>query len=83
MKSLYVLFTSNSWSGRLIYWVFVFCVSVAFAAILIAQFDTSYNQLADKANWNVVLKKTEIMQKMDRILTMFDCVFKHIPWVRI
>lgn len=58
-------------------------MSVAFAAILIAQFETSYNQLAEKGNWNVVLKKTEIMQKMDRILSMFDWIFRHIPCVRM
>ena len=70
-----------SFSGRLIYWLFVFCVSVVFAAILIAQFQTSYQHLASKAYLNVILKRAEIMRKMDRIFAIFMWQFKHIPCV--
>ena len=70
-----------SFSGRLIYWLFVFCVSVVFAAILIAQFQTSYQHLASKAYLNVILKRAEIMRKMDRIFAIFMWLFKHIPCV--
>ena len=74
-------FLSFSFSGRLIYWLFVFCVSVAFVAILIAQFETSYKLLANKAHFNVILNKTKIMQKMDRFFTIFIWLLKHVPYV--
>ena len=78
-QSLY--FLSFSFSGRLVYWLFLFCVSVAFVAILIAQFETSYKNLANKAHLNVILKKTEIMQKMDRFFTIFVWLLKRAPYV--
>lgn len=81
-KKVIVFIHNYSLSGRFVYWLFVFCVSVVFAAILIAQFETSYNQLADKANLNVILKKTDFMKKIDRVLFTFCWIFKHTPCVR-
>ena len=76
-------FPSFSFSGRLIYWLFVFCVSVAFLAILIAQFESSYKHLAKRAHLNVVLNKAEIMQKMDKVFSICVWLLKHVPYVSV
>ncbi|CAI8031505.1 hypothetical protein GBAR_LOCUS17870 [Geodia barretti] len=67
--------------GQIVYWLFVFCVTVAFAAILIAQFETSFNTLSNRAKMNIVLKKLEIMRKMERFRDVFGCVFRKIPFM--
>ena len=71
----------SSTPGQIVYWLFVFCVTVAFAAILIAQFETSFNTLSNRAKMNIVLKKLEIMRKMERFRDVFGCVFRKIPFV--
>ena len=54
---------------------------MAFAAILIAQFETSFNTLSNKAKMNVILKKLEIMRKMERFHDVFGRVFRKVPFV--
>ena len=45
----------SSTPGQIVYWLFVFCVTVAFAAILI-EFETSFNTLSNRAKMNIVLR---------------------------
>ena len=67
--------------GQIIYWLFVFFVTVAFAAILIAQIETSFNTLSKRAKIDVVLKKLEIMRKMECVGDVLRRIFKRIPCV--
>lgn len=54
----------------------MFSVSILFLAILIAQFDQSFDELTEKARVNVIVKKTEIMQNMDELFMCFPCCHK-------
>ena len=68
--------------GRVIYWLFVFCVTIAFAAVLIAQFQTSFSTLSERASLNAILRKSEIMHRMDRFVEVFCCGHQEAPNVR-
>ena len=54
----------------------MFNVSVLFIAVLIAQLDQSFDELTKKAHVNVIVRKTEIMQKMEGLLTCLPCCHK-------
>ena len=58
-------------------------MTVAFAAILIAQFDISFTTLSNKASMNVIIKKDEIMRKMDRARHVFGGVLQKCPCVSV
>ena len=51
----------------------MFGINVLFIAVLIAQFNQSFEELTKKGHVNVIVKKTEIMQKMDELLMSFPC----------
>lgn len=71
----------HSWCGAIIYWLFVFSVSVIFTAILIAQFYKSYDEFSAKAYVNVIVCKTMIVQQMDEMLNCFMCACKcYVSW---
>ena len=54
----------------------MFNVSVLFIAVLIAQLYQSFDELTKKAHVNVIVRKTEIMQNMDELLTCLPCCHK-------
>ena len=66
-----VLFCPYSWCGVIVYWLLVFVISVAFIAVLIAQFSLSFEELTSKAHVNVIVKKTQIIQRMEDMLVCF------------
>jgi len=80
---IYNPLSSNSWWGGIIYWllVFVFSIGVVFIGILIAQFTQSLENNAEVADMKVIVRKTEIIRKMDEMLLCFPCV--HRCWVSV
>ena len=78
---LYNPLSSNSWWGAIIYWLLVFSIGVVFIGILIAQFTQSLEDFAEVAHMKVIVRKTEIIRKMDEMLLCFPCV--HRCWVSV
>ena len=66
-----VVFPRSRWLGVIIYWLFVFTVSVLLLSVLIAQFSHSYGELREKAHVAVTLTRARLLRRTDSVFPKY------------
>ena len=57
--------TAPSWLGVVVYWLFLFVVSIILLNLLIAQFSNTYDEELDKARISIQLERAVVLHRIE------------------